>query len=105
MSNIARWSYKNVATVRPFVGRDKFNSPSYGPEYEIACNWSAKVERRTDPTGKEFVSQHDIFTEDPRPKYQDQISFEHSSGWQTIKAVTSWDMAMFKTTPDFKLTT
>lgn len=109
MSNTANWSYTNVATVRPFLSKDKFGSPSYGPEYEIACTWTAIGQQRRLPSidggGQEFIAQQEVFTEDTRPKYLDQIRFDHSNGWQTIKHVTSWDMSPFDEAPDFKLTT
>ena len=104
----------------------------YGDEYEIACNWIAESKQERDDQGAEFVSRHIIFTEDPRPKYLDMIrlsgfgiafmsgsSEEQSgseveyagseilsgSGWEEIRAKTSWDMALFNDSMDFKLVT
>ncbi|KAA0910681.1 hypothetical protein [Pusillimonas sp. ANT_WB101] len=112
MSKIAAWSYKNTAKVRPFVSRDDWNgTTNYGTEYEIACNWTANGEQVREMGGKagaggaEFVSKHIIYTEDARPKYLDLIMFDGSDGWEEIRAVMAWDMAMFNDTPDYKLAT
>ncbi len=112
MSSIARWSYKNTATVKPFVSIDDWSGKTvYGPEYTITCNWTADAEQARETGGQsgargaEFVSKHIIYTEDARPKYLDLIMFDGSDGWEEIRAVTGWDMAMFNDTPDYKLVT
>lgn len=112
MSATANWSYTNIATVRPFVSIDMMTGETvYGAEFDIACTWTAesKMEResggQSGARGAEFLSQHIIFTEDKRPKYLDQISFDGSNGWEEIRSVTNWDMSFFGEEPDFKLVT
>jgi len=112
MSSIARWSYKNTATIRPFVSLDQMSGQSvYGDEFEIACNWTAesKPERESGgmsgSRGAEFISQHIIYTEDARPKYLDMIKLGGRDDWEEIRSVTVWEMAMFGDTPDYKLVT
>lgn len=114
MSSVARWSYKNTATVKPFVSMDDWTGATvYGPEYTIACTWTADSEQvretggQSGARGAEFVSKHTIFTEDRRPKYLDLIMFDGSDGWEEIRAVTSWDMSSLgePDSPDFKLVT
>ncbi len=109
MSATAAWSYTNVATVRPFVSIDLMTQATiYGDEYEIACTWAAKSEQMRDDDGAEFVSRHEIFTEDERPKYLDMILLagdDPVTGWQEIRSRTWWDMSFFGEAPDFKLVT
>ncbi|EOW3644112.1 hypothetical protein ACOWZD_000979 [Pseudomonas aeruginosa] len=106
MSTTANWSYTNTATVRPFLHFDLSTQDAvYGPEYEIACTWVAKGEQVSDNSGAEFVSRHQIFTEDRRPKYLDLIQFDGSNGWEEIRSVTNWDMSFFGEQPDFLLVT
>lgn len=112
MSSIARWSYKNTATVRPFIAEDgETGGITYGEEYEIACSWSADAKQFREaqaPAGRseEFVSAYIIYTEDPRPKYRDMILINYPDApWQEIRAHMNWDMAMFADSPDFKLVT
>lgn len=106
MSSIARWTYTNIAKIRPFVGIDDWTGQSsYGEEYEIACTWSAETEQQRSADGAEFVSRHVIYTEDRRPKRLDLISFDGSDGWEEIRDRTEWDMSPFGDTPDVKLIT
>jgi len=77
----------------------------YGDEYTIACTWTAEAAQERDDRGAEFVSRHQVFTEDDRPKYLDMIRLGDSGEWEQIRSVTGWDMAMFSDTPDFKLVT
>ena len=106
MSATANWSYTNVATVRPFVKIDlKTQAMIYGDEYEIACTWIAKGEQMRDSDGAEFVSRHQIFTEDKRPKFLDLVSFDGSNGWEEIRTVLGYDMSFFNEEPDFTLVT
>lgn len=112
MSAIARWSYQNTATVKPFVSIDLYAGKTvYGPEYEIACGWAAeaKQERETGgqsgARGAEFISKHIIYTEDGRPKELDMILLNGRTDWEEIRAVTMWEMAAFNDTPDYKLVT
>lgn len=114
MSSIARWSYQNVATVRPFVSQDLLTGQTlYGDEFPIACTWTAESKPERDAGGQagargaEFISQHVIFTEDKRPKYLDLITFDGSNGWEEIRSKTTWDMSSMgePDSPDFKLVT
>lgn len=106
MSSIARWSYKATATIKPFISIDDWSGAvTYGPEYTIACNWTAEAEQYRTSDGAEFVSRHVIYTEDLRPKRLDMIQFDGSDGWEEIRDRTVWDMALFGDTPDVKLTT
>lgn len=108
MSSIARFSYKNTARVRPFLGEDLENGGTeYGEEYEIACTWAAESKEMRDATGAEFVSAYIIWSEDPRPKYRDQILLNTvaETGWQEIRSHMEWDMLMFDDTPDFRTVT
>ena len=107
MSALARWTYTNTATVKPFLGEDGENGGiTYGPEYVIACTWTAEAKQARDQRGFEFVSTYVIFTEDARPQYLDEILInEPGAPWQQIRARTSWDMSPFNDTPDYKLVT
>lgn len=106
MSVIARWSYRNTATVKPFVSIDPLTGVTvYGPEYEIACTWTAEATQQRDQNGAEFVSRYIFFTEDPRPKHLDMIRRSGHDDWDEIRSSTQWDMAMFGDTPDYKLVT
>lgn len=106
MSDTANWSYANTATVKPFSGIDLMSGvTSYGAEYEIACTWTAKAEQMRDDNGAEFVSKHEIFTEDSRPKCLDLIKLNGFDRWEEIRSKTGWDMSFFGETPDFKLVT
>ncbi len=110
MSEVARWSYQNTATVRPFAGRDDWaGTNTYGEPFEIACAWTAAAEqvRESTPNGAEFVAKHLIFTEDKRPKYLDLIQMNGHTDWEEIRAVTEWDMSSLDEpdSPDFRLAT
>lgn len=105
MSSIARWSYKNVATVRPVLGLGEYGEATYGEPYVIACNWAADNSMSRQEDGQEFVGRHTIYTEDLRPQYGDEIQFEGSAGYERIRSRTVWEAAMFNDTPDAKLVT
>lgn len=112
MSSLARWTYTNTATVKPFLGEDGENGGiTYGTEYTIACTWTAEAKQYREagaPAGRgiEFVSTYVIYTEDARPKYLDQILInEPGAPWQQIRARTAWDLSFFNDTTDFKLVT
>lgn len=112
MSAIARWSYKNKAFVRPFLGQDEWGGgKSYGEAYQIACNWAAiqmqerNVGGESGSLGVERILKHEVYTEDDRPKYLDLISLGDSDEWEEIRQKTGWDMALFNDTMDFKLLT
>ena len=85
MSNTANWSYTNTATVKPFLGMSEWGGASYGPEYTIACTWTAVSQQQRDDNGAEFVSRFEIFTEDARPKMletRESISDGFNSNWR-----------------------
>ena len=106
MSEISRWVYTNTAAVKPFVSIDSWTGQvTYGPEFEIACTWTAEATQQRDQVGSEFVSKYVFFTEDPRPKYLDMIKRNGHDDWDEIRAVTEWDMSPFGDTPDFRLVT
>lgn len=108
MSSIARWSYKNTATIKPFLGEDLENGGVlYGAEYEILCTWAAESKQMRDDSGAEFVSAYIIWSEDPRPKYRDQILLNTvaPTGWQEIRSHMEWDMLMFDDVPDYRTVT
>lgn len=109
MSEIARWSYKNTALVRPFLGIDTWsNQETFGPEYEIKCNFVANdSQERSSQTAEraELVQSHEIYTEDPRPKMLDMVLLNGHDNWERIKGKTEYEMELFDDTPDFKLTT
>lgn len=106
MSKIARWSYKAVATVRPYEGMDyRTGEITYGEEYTILCTWEANTEQARDNDGAEFVGRHIVYHEDPRPKYLDQIKLTGHTEWEQIRSVTVYDMAMFGDLPDYRMVT
>lgn len=106
VSKVARWSYANTATVRPYLGRDQWSKvPTYGPEYTIACTWTAEAQQVTSNDGAQFVSRYTFWTEDARPKFLDQIRRSGAADWEEVRAHTQWDMSMFQDVPDYKLVT
>ncbi len=106
MSKIARWSYTNVATIRPRTGTEDLTGAGvYGAEYTIACTWSAEASQQRGNDGAEFVARHVIYTEDLRPQFLDMIQFQGSNGWEEIRSTTTWDMSPFSDVPDRKLIT
>lgn len=105
MSSIARWSYKNVATVRPVLGLGEYGEATYGEPYVIACNWTAENITARQEDGQEFVGRHTIYTEDLRPQFGDEIQFLGSAGYERIRSRTCWDMELFSDTPDVRLVT
>lgn len=108
MSKIARWSYKNTATVRPFVSEDSYaNVITYGDEYVIACAWAAESKEMRDANGAEFVSRYIIWSEDSRPKHRDLIKLNTvaETDWQEIRDHMEWAMAMFNDVPDYRTVT
>lgn len=108
MSSIARWSYKNTATVKPYLGEDQENGGTlYGDPYEIACTWAAESKQMRDATGAEFVSNYIIWSEDARPKYRDMVllNTEQLTEWQEIRSHMQWDMSPFADVPDYRTVT
>ena len=111
LSAIARWTYTNTATIRPFLSISEWGGATYGPEYQIDCTWASHVGQvsmaggQSGAQGAEMVMKHDVFTEDARPGYLDQILLNGETVWEEIQQVTSWDMSPFSDTPDYKLVT
>lgn len=107
MSELARWTYTNSATIKPFESVDEWGASTYGTEYEIACTWGTdgKQERQSGANGAELVDTDTIYTEDPRPKRLDMIRLNGHDEFQEIRGRVEWDMSPFGETPDYKLTT
>lgn len=113
MSSIARWSYTEIAEVRPVLAFDAVAQKEvYGEVYQIKCAWQDKAEARiSGETGEEFLSTRIYSTEDPRPNFGDDIrpisTLIGGDGWQRIKAKDTYPMSMFgkKEKPDFGLVT
>ena len=96
MSDLARWSYNNVATVYPFVSQDDFGGDAvYGTPYEIACDYIAGGTEVRYQNGDqlEFVAKSIIWTEDARPKYRDQIEMPGTFGRETIRSTKAYPAA------------
>lgn len=101
MSDIARWAYKNVATVWPLIPNTR---DDYGEPYEIACTWVGGGEQMINNDGREFVSKMKFYHEDERVKYGDLIIKGVSTKINSadrIQSHTEYDMAMFNTNPDY----
>lgn len=108
MSKVSRWSYRNTATVKPFVSEDAYaGTIVYGDEYMIACTWAAESKEMRDANGAEFVSRYIIWSEDARPKHRDLIKLNTVAvtAWQEIRDHMEWDMAMFNDVPDYRTVT
>lgn len=114
MSSLARWTYTNTATVYPFQGEDLFNGGVlFGDPYTIACTWKTggKLVRtiggQSGAAGDEFVADMLIYTEDPRPKYRDEIVLAGHDRRMQIRNVAEYDMSPFGETdsPDFEVAT
>lgn len=107
MSSLARWTYTNTATVRPFLDEDlETGVINYGPEFTIACTWIAESKEARDARGAEFVTRNRVYLEDDRPKYRDLITLNDGSGLeQEIRDRTAYDMSMHGDTPDYELVT
>jgi hypothetical protein len=112
VSNTANWSYANTATVKPYIGQDEWGSASYGPEYTIACTWTANEDQQrgfggqSGAQGSERVAIHKVYTEDARPKMLDQIMLDDGRNqWEEVRNVTSYDMSFFGEIPDYLIET
>lgn len=112
MSATSSWSYTNTATVKPFQKQSEWGGVTYGPEYTIACTWTANEDQQqslggqSGAMGDERVAKHKIYTEDARPKMLDQIMLNNGlSEWEEIRAVTSYDMSFFGEEPDYLIET
>lgn len=116
MSSISRWSYTNIATVWKAGAKDHLNGGTvWGAPYTIACTWTATVEMRTAPGGKEFAAMMDFFHEDPRPGVGDRICRGDYTTvanptlvtglTEVVRAHTQWDMSPFgNELPDYRTT-
>lgn len=99
--------------MRPILGFDAVAQKDIvGDSYLIKCAWQDKAEARMSPeTGEEFLSTRIYSTEDPRPKFGDDIrpvsDLVDGGDWQRIKAKDTFPMSMFgkKEKPDFGLVT
>ena len=81
MSAAANWSYTATATLWPWLGRDDWTGKeTFGPPELVACDYSAKSERRTDARGDEFVTRQLIYTERAGIKQQDRVLIGDFSG-------------------------
>ena len=81
MSAAASWSYTAKATLWPWLGRDDWTGvESFGQPVVIACDYSAKAERRTDALGVEFVTRQLIYTERADIKQKDRILIGDHAG-------------------------
>lgn len=83
-----------------------------GEPFLIKCSWQEKSETRMSPeSGEEFVSSRIYSTEDPRPKFGDQIrpvsDLVEVQDWQRIKTRDVYPMTAFgkREKPDFGLVT
>ena len=113
MSSLARWSYTEIAEVRP-VG--SFNAVSqqydFGESYLIKCAWQDKAETKIDPnTGEEFTTMRTYSTEDSRPRHGDQIrpvsDLIDGEDFQRIRLKEKFPASAFgkRELPDFGLVT
>lgn len=112
MSKVARWSYRNTATVKPRTGEvDKYGQPEYGETYEIACSWGSSAKQykagaeQRSSSGTEYVIKNTIYTEDARPQYLDMIQLNGSTEWEEIRERQEFDMSPFNDVPDYFLIT
>lgn len=102
MSDIARWSYKNIATVWPIIGEGR--NQVRGEPYAIACTWAGGGEMMRNNDGQEFVPAIRYWHEDPRVKYGDYIAKGDGATISTASRILShveYDMVMFDTNYDF----
>lgn len=87
MSAAAAWSYTAVATLWPLLGRDDWSGAiTYGAPQAVACDYSAKAERRTDATGVEFTTRQIIYTERADIKRGDRIVIGTSASLDPVAA-------------------
>lgn len=87
MSAAASWSYTAVATLWVSLGRDDWTGvETWGPPQAVACDYSAKAERRTDALGVEFVTRQIIYTERADIKRGDRILIGASTALDPVSA-------------------
>lgn len=113
MSSIARWSYTEIAEVKPLVDFDPMTQTStYGDPFTIKCAWQDKSEDKIDgDSGEQYLSTRVYSTEDTRPKLGDQIRpispLVDEDSWDRIRTHEKFPMSMFgkNEKPDFGLVT
>ncbi len=107
MSTLANWSYKAVATVRPWLGEDtEQGGEVFGEPYEILCSWEAggKEQRLISSTGVPFLPTFELWTESALPKHLDRITIAGTPIQDVeIRAVQGYGMEMFDDLPDYRL--
>lgn len=105
MSSLASWSYKAVATVRPWLGEDtEQGGEVFGEPYEILCSWEAGGKERRDANGQEFVPRFELWTEANTPKHQDRITIAGTPVQDLeIRDIQGYGMEMFDDLPDYRL--
>lgn len=87
MSAAASWSYTAAATLWVMLGRDDWTGAiTYGAPQAVACDYSAKAERRTDALGVEFTTRQIIYTERADIKRGDRIIIGTSASLDPIAA-------------------
>ncbi len=87
MSAAASWSYTATATLWVLLGRDDWTDAiTYGAPQAVACDYSAKAERRTDALGVEFTTRQIIYTERADIKRGDRIIIGTSASLDPIAA-------------------
>lgn len=87
MSAAAAWSYTATATLWVSLGRDDWTgAETWGPPQPVACDYSAKAERRTDALGVEFVTRQIIYTERADIKRGDRILIGASAALDPLSA-------------------
>lgn len=92
MSAAAAWSYTAVATLWPLLGRDDWTGAvTYGAPQAVACDYSAKAERRTmdggsNSVGIEFITKQIIYTERADIKRGDRILIGESTSLDPVAA-------------------
>jgi hypothetical protein len=87
MSAAASWSYTATATLWVLLGRDDWTGAiTYGAPQAVACDYSAKAERRTDALGVEFTTRQIIYTERSDIKRGDRIVIGTSVSLDPIAA-------------------
>lgn len=110
MSATARWTYTNVSTLWPNLGRHpETREPVWGAPVVIACTFETMGDTQTDENGKEFVPQDTVWHEDKTPiKAGDRVVIGESltdllppDRSKVLRKVGGWDMSFFGEEPDF----
>lgn len=110
MSATANWSYTNVATIWPNLGRDpETREPLWGEPRTIACTFATMGDTQTDDNGQEFVPQDTVWHEDQAEiKAGDRVVIGEElvgalppARAKPIRKVGGWDMSFFGEEADF----